>query len=243
MYSNSRSRTSNLARGIKYIVIVIILISGMHIVSAREFKAKPFCEYRNVFKHSACMVEHSVQGINYSMANTLSKDDLDIFRTLEVMSVVQNIASSGRYAYLAKTKSQMLSISNPSLMFKRGYGICGNHQDMFLAIMKLLKIPTRSVDFYYISSNGVKSSHAAVEVKIANKWRYLDITNGSIWLKESNNLSSLLSLEEVIHQTGHRLTNINTWYLHYQYPKNVVNPLEYLQGKNLQIIRSKGGHS
>ncbi|WP_058532174.1 transglutaminase domain-containing protein [Legionella rubrilucens] len=219
-----------------------MLITVVHSAWVEEFDVNQYCEYKDIFKYSACMAEHSVQGINYSMANSLSTDDLNIYRALEVMNHVQNMASPGRYAYFAKKSSmQTLSIVKPSMMLKRGYGICGNHQEMFLAIMKLFKIPSRPIDFYFVGSNGMKSSHAAVEVKIANKWRYFDISNGSIWLKESNNLSSILSIEEVIKRKAHVLSNINPWYLHFKYPKSTFNPLDYLHGKSLQIVRNKGG--
>ncbi|QRN03386.1 hypothetical protein GH742_05625 [Legionella sp. MW5194] len=227
---------------IKVTLLLGMLIIVVHSASVGVFDVNQYCEYKDIFKYSACMAEHSVQGINYSMANTLSKDDLNIYRALEVMNLVQNMASPGRYAYLAKKNSnQRLSIVKPSLMLKRGYGICGNHQEMFLAIMKLLKIPSRSIDFYYASNNGKKFSHAAVEVKIANKWRYFDVTNGSIWLKESNNLSSILSIEEIIKRKAHVLTNLNPWYLHFKYPNSTIDPLSYLRGKSLQIVRNKGG--
>ncbi|MDX1837990.1 transglutaminase domain-containing protein [Legionella taurinensis] len=219
-------------------------ISVFNPVFANELsETRLFCQYKDAFKQHACLIEHAVQGINYSLNNTLSRNEMDIYRALEAMNLIQNIAGSGRYNYLTLTseKSVALSMNEQSLMLKRGYGICGNHQVMFLQIMELLKVKARPVDFYYTDINGQSCNHAAAEVKIGKKWRYFDITWGSIWVKEKNNLSTLLSLEDVLDKKGKRMSGLNSWYLHFTYPRLVGDPLEYLTAKPLQILRNKGG--
>ncbi|KTC95676.1 transglutaminase domain-containing protein [Legionella erythra] len=235
--------TLRLNRQVRLRIFLGLLISLISPVLAGKPETKLYCQYKDAFKQNACMTEHAVQGINHSLSDNLSKDDLDIYRALEAMNLVQTLAGSGRYNYLASTSQGALALSmnEQSQMLKRGYGICGNHQAMFLEIMKLLKVDARPVDFYYIDDQERPCSHAAAEVKIANKWRYVDITWGSIWVKEKNNLSSLLSLEEVLNHEGQVMSGINSWYLHFKYTRFVYDPLEYLQSKHLQILRNKGG--
>lgn len=235
--------TLRLDRQVRLGIFLGLLISVVSPVLAGKLETNLYCQYKDAFKQNACMTEHAVQGINHSLGDNLSKDDLDIYRALEAMNLVQTLAGSGRYNYLASTSQGALALpmNEQSQMLKRGYGICGNHQAMFLEIMKLLNVEARSVDFYYIDAQEHPCSHAAAEVKIANKWRYVDITWGSIWVKEKNNLSSLLSLEEVLNHEGQVMSGINSWYLHFKYPRFVSDPLEYLQSKRLQILRNKGG--
>lgn len=228
-----------------WVGIVIGLLTPLTPVAASDklSEAALYCQYQDPFKQYACMTEHAVQGINYTLGKALSKNDLDIYRAVEAMSLVQNVASSGRYNYLAQRHPTTLALpmDKQSRMLKRAYGLCGNHQAMFLEIMQLLQVKARPVDFYYVDDAGQPCSHAAVEVKIGKKWRYFDITWASIWVRERDNLSSLLSLEEVRRQQGIRLSGLNSWYLHFKYPHRLSDPLQYLTASSLQILKNKGG--
>lgn len=246
---------------LKIILILIFIIIGLSSFFIYKPQQKDlnaialYCLQSDAIAKTACMTKHAIYpilGVNNEInsineLNAMDTDKAKIYMAIEAMNLIQNNAGSGRYSYIhsvQKDAFKKLSLTEQSKMLERGYGICGNHQLMYMEVMKQLGIDARFIDFYFKNSQGKTNNHAAIEVKLKDKWAYFDVTWGSFWLEKNGDLSTILSIEEVLAGKGTRVSGTNTWYLYAQSltrGNSDVNPLLYLQGKNLQILRGKGG--
>lgn len=162
---------------------------------------------------------------------------------LEAMNLVQDTASSARYAWYQHQLGKAFTppdSAEQEVCLDNGFGICGNHQLVFLELMARVGVPARPINFWYTDTRlNERANHAAAEVKIAGKWRYIDITWGTMWLQTKRDPLSALSVEEVLRGEGSRLTgSTNTWYL-VQRQQN-IDPFSYLHASDLQLTRSGG---
>jgi hypothetical protein len=218
-------------------------------LASDRFSKNLYCDFNDSIEKFACMTHHAAEGIKLSFALegvTLSKDEVDTFAAIEAMNLVQNVAGSGRYAYLSLSHKDFLkpTMTEQAGLLTNGYGICGNHQYLFVEILNPLGILSRAVDFYFSDSKGRRNSHAAAEVKIGNKWRYFDVTWGSFWLSNVDDTSSLMAFDDVKLGRGNRMGGNNSWFVratHKKVQKELRDPFSYLGAKDLQVLRNKGG--
>lgn len=194
----------------------------------------------------ACYAEHAADGVllmNDGAGHPRIAGQREIFMVLEAMNLVQDTASSARYAWYQHqlgVKFVPPNSTEQEVCLDGGFGICGNHQLVFLDLMSKVGVPARPVNFWYTDKGlNERANHAAVEVEIAGKWRYVDVTWGTIWLRAKHDPLSALTLEEVLKGEGKRLTGAtNTWYLVQR--QNQIDPFSYLQASDVQVTRSGG---
>lgn len=233
------------------IFLLLVLVSFfLHFKIAHSdiLDKKKYCnDTHQPIEKYACLVEHASKGISLDFeaaGMSLSTSQISILKAIEAMNLVQNIAGSGRYAYLHRTGN--LNIPNEreqDICLINGFGICGNHQLLFIDILKKTGVKAKPVDFYY-SINGLRQSHAAAEVYTGNKWVYFDITWGSYWLSDAKDLFSLESLDEVLDNKGIQITGNNSWYvatIHKFSKLGIPNIFSYLKAEDLQVLKNKGG--
>ncbi|WP_338880505.1 transglutaminase domain-containing protein [Achromobacter veterisilvae] len=194
----------------------------------------------------ACYTEHAADGallVSGGPGGQSATGQREIFMVLEAMNLVQDTASSARYAWYQHqlgVKFVPPNSTEQEVCLESGFGICGNHQLVFLDLMEKVGIPARPVNFWYTDRKlNKRANHAAVEVHIAGKWRYVDVTWGTIWLRQKRDPLSALTVEEVLKGEGQRLTGAtNTWYLVQR--QHNVDPFSYLQASDVQMTRSGG---
>lgn len=194
----------------------------------------------------ACYTEHAADGsvlIGEGTGRPSPPGQREIFMVLEAMNLVQDTASSARYAWYQHQLGLAFTPPNSAdqgICLDNGFGICGNHQLVFLDLMKKVGIPARPVNFWYTdTAQNARANHAAVEVQVAGKWRYVDVTWGTMWLRDKRDPLSALGVEEVLKGEGTRLTgSTNTWYMVQR--QNNIDPFSYLQASDVQVTRSGG---
>jgi hypothetical protein len=99
---------------------------------------------------------------------------------------------------LASKKSFHEPGSDPELCFKGRFGSCGNQAAVALMLFHNAGFKARPVQFYY-EENGVRLSHIVPEVFINGKWRLIDTTYGSFWIKNVQKIPfEVASTEEVL---------------------------------------------
>lgn len=214
-------------------------------VAARSSES-PFCTQTDLMDRYACYTEHAADGIlliSESGGQPPPSGQREIFMVLEAMNLVQDTASSARYAWYQHQLGIAFTPPNSTeqeVCLDSGFGICGNHQLVFLELMQRVGVPARPVNFWYTDTAlNERANHAAVEVQISGKWRYVDVTWGTIWLRKKDDPLSALSVEEVLKGEGVRLTgSTNTWYIVQR--QHNVDPFSYLRARDLQVTRSGG---
>ena len=194
----------------------------------------------------ACYTEHAADGV-LLMSDGAGRPRVEglreIFMVLEAMNLVQDTASSARYAWYQHqlgVKFVPPDSTEQEICLDSGFGICGNHQLVFLDLMEKVGVPARPVNFWYVDKDlHERANHAAVEVQIAGKWRYVDVTWGTIWLRAKHDPLTALTVEEVLKGEGKRLTGAtNTWYLVQR--QHNIDPFSYLQASDVQVTRTGG---
>lgn len=214
--------------------------------SAADGDGSLFCTQEDLLDRFACFAEHAADGamlMNDGAGLPSVEGQRELFMVLEAMNLVQDMASSARYAWYQHklgVKFVPPDSAEQELCLEGGFGICGNHQLVFLDLMSKVGVPARPVNFWYTEKGlNTRANHAAVEVEIAGKWRYVDVTWGTIWVRAKEDPLSVLSLEEVLKGEGKRLTGAtNTWYLVQR--QHRIDPFLYLQASDVQVTRSGG---
>lgn len=153
--------------------------STPYAVDFEWFGQNIYCEgFSSAIEKYACLTEHAAKGIELTYASNgiiLKPYEVSIFKAIEAMNLIQNIAGSGRYAYLLYKQTYFVtppnifkpptgkfeppSMENQDICLINSFGICGNHQFLFIAILKFIGVEARSIDFYY-SVNHQRISHA-----------------------------------------------------------------------------------
>jgi hypothetical protein len=179
---------------------------------------------------------YSTAGGFYSTSDACDKDRsyyFAAFAALETMNVGQNLLSSARFSLQALTSKEPLPINTVAECVDNWIGICGNHVDFFLHVMKELGVPARPVQIFY-EARGTRNSHIVAEVHYAGGWRLFDITNGAVFPSERPLL--FRSLQDTKGRSGAKpmVNNNNTWFSMHQVIG--VNSFEYLDTEPLGII-------
>lgn len=207
------------------------------------------CTQPDTMERYTCFIKIAGEGAAVSL-NMRDHSDSDRaatgqwFMAIEAMNLVRTLASSARYSWYKRNVSTGLAVPNMSqqtVCLDYGFGICGNHQFLFLEFMRRLDIAARSISFWYTDPDlDLPASHAAAEVMIGGRWRYVDITWGSYWLSTKDDDRTALSLDEILAGKGVRQTGTtDVWYIAQKFSKS--DPFVYLRGRHLQITRNGGG--
>lgn len=195
--------------------------------------SEPFyCNLKDPIEEIACMAWDAALGKSQSFG---PKFDLDL--VLEATKLIQTLVSSGRQGlYIRLFGAGQISEKDADICIIEKRGICGNHQDILKKVLSYADIPTRHIGIYYYSADGKRSNHAASEVFIGDKWRYVDVSWFSIWVTNPNDIYSMESFESVVSKFAQgvplfRLSNqLDTWF-QLQYEKG-LDPFYYI--KNLE---------
>ena len=99
----------------------------------------------------------------------------DALFAIRSMNFVNEQISSGRYAFLYEQGVLTPPSMDPETCLNEGYGICGNHANVLREMLKLAGLEAHTVEFYGAGAEG-DYSHIAVEVRIGERWAYLDPT-------------------------------------------------------------------
>ena len=178
--------------------------------------SQPFyCDLEDPIEELACLAWDASLGI---VSHRGSKFDLNF--ALEALNLIQSKASTGRQGlYMRLFGAKQISSSNARICITEKRGLCGNHADLMKKVLSYADIPVRSILIYYYSAqNKARTNHAATEVLIENKWRFFDISWGSIWVTNPSNLASLQSFESItkayaVGSPIFRLSNkLNSWF-------------------------------
>lgn len=165
-----------------------------------------FCRLSDPIENLACLAHDAAMGLDDSQ---VSSDHAWAAMAIELAGLIQTTASSERASLYQRAAQKTLPTTGKAeLCLRDGYGICGNHQELFTRAMVFLGIPTRIVSLYYEDRAGARHSHAASEFLMSGTWRFVDTTWDAYWLRNPNDRSSLLGFEE-IRRTKARPTHAN----------------------------------
>jgi hypothetical protein len=194
--------------------------------------AAEFCQQTDTFDKYACLIDAAARG---AVGDNMSL--LPAYDAIATMQTVQTIASTARASYWSSGLTYP-AMDKQELCLEEGFGICGNHQQLFIELMKRLGVPVREVGFYFYDAAG-RETHAAAEFLLKGKWRYIDITWGSVWLMDRSDLGSILSTDEVRQGKGVRLTSeLDPWYVAVRSAGG--DPFAYL-GPNVEVVTAGEG--
>ena len=198
--------------------------------------AEPFyCDLEDPIEEIACMAWDAALGKHRKPG---FKFDLNL--VLEATKLIQTLVSSGRQSlYNRSFGAGQITAKDADICIVEKRGICGNHQDLIKKVLSYAGIPTRHIGIYYYSADGKRNSHAASEVFIGDKWRYVDVTWFSIWVANPDDIYSMESFESVVSKFAQglplfRLSNqLDTWF-QYQYEVG-HDPFYYIKNPESHI--------
>lgn len=184
-----------------------------------------FCNFPDTMERYACLSEAAARG-----ASAPDFTFLPAYKALAVMQTVRAVANSARYSFWSQEVNfQVPDSQMQHVCLDEGFGICGNHMLLFVDLMERLGVPARTVEMYYVDpETGGRVSHAAAEFEFDGKWRYVDITWGSIWLIDRK-LEAWLGLDDVLAGRGQRKTSsLDPWYFS---RSTLFQPFSYIEAK------------
>jgi hypothetical protein len=226
------------------LIVLFIPFSGMaeknvlpkNYMMEKHGISEPFyCDLEDPIEEIACMAWDAALGKHRKPG---PKFDLNL--VLEATKLIQALVSSGRESlYRRFFGAENISTNDIDICIVEKRGICGNHQDLIKKVLSYAGIPIRHIGIYYYSADGKRKSHAASEVFIGDKWRYVDVTWFSIWVTDPNDIYSLESFESVVSKFAQgvplfRLSNqLDTWY-QFQYEAG-YDPFYYIKNPKSHI--------
>ena len=152
-----------------------------------------YCDLDDPVEEIACMAWDAALGAAKDM------DTFPFIYTIAAANLVQQTASSSRYNLyvnrMGNDAPQGLDSNKTCVVNK--IGICGNHQLLFESVMQFAELRSRRVGIYY-TIDKKRNSHAASEVFINDKWRFIDTTWGAFWLSDLKDVRSMLSFDEIL---------------------------------------------
>jgi len=201
-----------------------------------------YCDLDDPIEEIACMAWDSAVGKDRAQVNPT---DLKINLVMNAAILIQNIASASRNGlYVSYLRAIAPFNSEKSeLCIIQKHGVCGNHQHLLQRVLEYVGIPSRYIGIYFVDSKFGRSNHAANEVLIDGKWRFIDTTWASMWFLDKNSLSSAVSFQELIEskQQFTRITNEMDIWFRFQYERN-IDPFSYLNQENhLAIVKNEEG--
>lgn len=101
---------------------------------------------------------------------------------LSALDAVPTLLSSARYGYEMASDPTAVPPNDPITALEKGIGICGNHVQLFDAVLRKLGLRTRTVQFWWRDDNGKSVSHIALEVFWNGRWRLYDPTFGAFFV-------------------------------------------------------------
>jgi Transglutaminase-like superfamily len=159
--------------------------------------------------------------------------------TLSAAQHIQSRLSVGRYWTLAK---QGRAPSSTEECLRSAAGICGNHVQAMVDVMRRLGCVARPVGFYFNGAFGTAVSHSAVEVTWSGRWHYVDVTNGAVFRSTGSAAPDLLSIAEILNTPHpHGLAILNGSKPEFQMTSEIVgHPLDYLACDPDVIVDGEG---
>ncbi|MFO0730906.1 MAG: transglutaminase domain-containing protein [Nitrospiraceae bacterium] len=166
---------------------------------------------------------------------------------LSAMNFVQQLVSSLQYGYRLHATPEDLPTTVEACLSANA-GICGNQVAVYIDLVHRLGLQVRSVEFYWTTAKGQAMSHVGVEVKLAGKWRYLDVTWGAYFLDSDRDRADmpfytrLLSFEELQRLPANkrrRMTNESALVYQLQLQQH-LDPFEYLSADK-SVLFGKAG--
>lgn len=164
------------------------------------------------------------------------------FAAIEAMTMVQTLQSAARYSFISIVEKKALGSLSMEECLANWVGICGNHIDLFLHIMRALDIPARTLQFTYdLTHNNVtrRNTHIVAEVYYSGKWRFFDVSNGAVYPTDTPLLFK--SYDEIKRDLSAKplLNENNGWFA---FRKMVgVNDMDYLKLKHSGVISDMSG--
>src|SRR5262249_15528529 len=150
------------------------------------------------------------------------------------MNYVQSHVRPSNYLTLVSNK-RLPANMNAEKCLELEAGICGSHVETFHKVMENcdITVKRRSVEFYlHDEVNEKNSNHIAVEVFYGGRWRFFDVTSGTVFLrpgaKKQDDLLSAIEIRELAKasETWRDLmvTNAaNDWCRRYAHAKQDIN--------------------
>ena len=216
------------------------------------------CNLNDPIEEIACLSWDAALG-GTPDADYFSKVEFETALAINAMTTIQNTASSARYSrynkfpiksfkdkYISHANFKTISnIDKARIFLELKQGLCGTHQEIMNRVMNFVGIPNRKVSFYYESEKFGRLSHAATEVFIGGKWRFLDITWATVWFEDINKLSSLATLDDLLKNQKNftKVSNdVDIWF-RYQFSSTPFNdPFGYLdKAKHIGLVRNGVG--
>jgi transglutaminase superfamily protein len=159
--------------------------------------------------------------------------------TLSAAQHIQNRLSVGRYWTLDK-HGRAPSGTEACLRFAAG--ICGNHVQAMVDVMRKLGCVTRPIGFYFNGTFGTAASHSAVEVAWSGRWHYVDVTNGAVFRSNKPAAPDLLSIAEILSTRDPLgLAILNGSKPEFQMTSEIVgHPLDYLTSDPDVVVDGEG---
>ena len=205
--------------------------------------AEPFyCDLEDPIEEIACMAWDAALGGHRGNYN---KIEFEVSFVMTAIGIIQTIASSSRN----RLYKHMMGVISPfnteqsNLCVIQKHGICGNHQDLLARVLEFVDMPSRYIGIYYTTERFGRLNHATSEVYIGDHWRYFDVTWATIWLSEPGDLTSLVSIQDLVRQPNNytRLSNeLDIWFQR-QYAAG-VDPFGYLDSTGLiGLIKDEEG--
>ena len=110
-------------------------------------------------------------------------------------------------------------------------------------MLEFVDMPSRYIGIYYTTEQFGRLNHASTEVYIGDHWRYFDVTWATMWLSEPGDLTSLVSIQDLMRQPNQytRLSNEFDIWFQFQYAAG-VDPFGYLDSTVLiGLIKDEEG--
>jgi hypothetical protein len=167
------------------------------------------------------------------------------FQALCLMNWVQTNVNTAQYGYLLREHGELPTSWQEAISMEAG--ICGDHTAVFVALAQELGLTVRTIQIYWDSPSAGPSSHSAVEVFYNGKWRFFDVSFGTIFRAlagpgKSVPVDEILSLREIQDLPAQQLQKM-TNEANAVYVSNLrmnFDPLEYVALADIVLLGNNG---
>jgi len=154
-----------------------------------------FCNFDNAIENVACLGHDA--GVGVAQIYGLNETQTAASVSIEIAELIQKQVSVARQSlYVSKANKSGIGTRDGEMCLINYYGICGNHQDLFIKAMAYVGIPARKASVYFIAPDDSYRNHALAEVLLDGKWRLIDITWGAVYLREPEDFLTMMSMQE-----------------------------------------------
>lgn len=162
--------------------------------------------------------------------------------TTAILNHVQYRVSPLNYALRSKAGRKLPN--GPEECLSTESGICGNQVATFLELAQRLELRARPVEFYLRGATPQKNhSHIAVEVFYGGRWRFVDVTWGTVFRADEVRIDQLMSASEIIKARNAKqlaVTNqTDLWFQ--QWNAAGLDPFDYLRPLDRDVLIGRVG--